>query len=318
MVGTGGLGGAGTIANVTAVTPHADSLFTQDSVVVQGQSLYVVNSGSNTLSMFDIDPKCPTNLVLRSVVSSGGDFPTSVAVNAEGSLACVLNSGVRNGVACASVTEAGLAPLGDLLSTGLNQTTPPAGPAGTVSDLLFDSQDNLLVTVKGTGATDPGYLGVVSLENGIPTSIEKHAPNGGAVTFSITEVPESGDQGPVILTTDPAVTFVLGSNVTSTATAIPNNTALAIDSTGAGKVIAQTVFSNTTSPIDIRVAKLKSGANKLLINTAGDQSISVMTLVAGGKSYVSQTFDLNAAVKKYGGSALTTSVQGMHVYVASK
>jgi hypothetical protein len=41
---------------------------------------------------------------------------------------------------------------------GLNQTTPPTGPPGTVSDVIFSSDgEELHVSVKGTPPT-PGAL----------------------------------------------------------------------------------------------------------------------------------------------------------------
>lgn len=42
-----------------------------------------------------------------------------------------------------------------------------------MSDIIFDNNQNLLVTVKGTGADAPGFLGVVGMTKGVPTSISK-------------------------------------------------------------------------------------------------------------------------------------------------
>jgi hypothetical protein len=56
-----------------------DSLFSANSVVVSGNFLFVVNAGSNTLSVFTIDPKNPQHLVLiGKPASTLGDFPISV------------------------------------------------------------------------------------------------------------------------------------------------------------------------------------------------------------------------------------------------
>lgn len=73
--------------------------------------------------------------------------------------ACVLNGGVKAGVACFSADHAkGLTPLGGLRPLALNQTTPPVGPPNTVSDIVFNpSQTALIATVKGNGM-GPGYI----------------------------------------------------------------------------------------------------------------------------------------------------------------
>lgn len=48
--------------------------------------------------------------------------------------------------------------MGSFRPIALNQTTPPAGPPGTASDLVFNpSQTALIATVKGNGM-DPGYI----------------------------------------------------------------------------------------------------------------------------------------------------------------
>lgn len=56
-----------------------DSLFSANSVVVSGSFLFVVNPGSNTLSMFTINPSNPQNLTLvGKPAGTLGDFPVSV------------------------------------------------------------------------------------------------------------------------------------------------------------------------------------------------------------------------------------------------
>jgi len=50
--------------------------------------------GSNTVSLFRIDPKDPAKLTtVGDPVPSFGDFPTSVAFNHAGDRLCVMNSG---------------------------------------------------------------------------------------------------------------------------------------------------------------------------------------------------------------------------------
>ena len=67
--------------------------------------------------------------------------------------------GAVAGVTCFSVDlEKGLRALGGLRAIALNQTTPPVGPAGTVSDIVFNpSQTALIAVVKGNGM-DTGFI----------------------------------------------------------------------------------------------------------------------------------------------------------------
>jgi WD40 repeat protein len=65
---------------------------------------------------------------------------------------CVANGGSNNTVACFNLNSKGLQPIkNSLRPLFLNQTTPPTGPAGTVSDVLFSEDGKqLLVSIKGS------------------------------------------------------------------------------------------------------------------------------------------------------------------------
>jgi 6-phosphogluconolactonase (cycloisomerase 2 family) len=79
-----------------------DPLFTQGAVKASaaGNIVATVNAGSNTLSVFNIDPKDPTNLeMIGKPVGSGGEFPVSLAINKAGNSVCTVNGGAINGVA---------------------------------------------------------------------------------------------------------------------------------------------------------------------------------------------------------------------------
>ncbi|RDL38388.1 Uncharacterized protein BP5553_02728 [Venustampulla echinocandica] len=141
------------------VAVGADTLFSQDSVVVSANYLFTVNSGSNTVSLFWINENDPTNPKLINTASTLGEFPAAVAYSADIETACVLNGGKVAGVACYSVSKShGLKALGGLRPIALNQTTPPVGPPGTVSDLVFNpSSSALIATIKGS-PTSPGSI----------------------------------------------------------------------------------------------------------------------------------------------------------------
>jgi len=77
--------------------------------------------------MFTIDPQDPTNLTLAAQADTGGDFPTSVAVNKDGSNACVINSGSASNLNCFAVGANSLTALNNSQrSLGVNQTAVSA------------------------------------------------------------------------------------------------------------------------------------------------------------------------------------------------
>lgn len=51
-------------------------------------------AGSNTVSLFSINPKLPTDITpIGDPVSSEGEFPMSLSFNSNGTRLCVLNGG---------------------------------------------------------------------------------------------------------------------------------------------------------------------------------------------------------------------------------
>ncbi|KAF7327820.1 hypothetical protein MKEN_00361800 [Mycena kentingensis (nom. inval.)] len=179
--------------------PGPDPLFTQGAVKASAASnlLATVNAGSNTLSVFNIDPQNPTNLdMLGQPIGSGGEFPVSVAFNKAGDSVCALNAGVVNGVACFKVdkTAGTIAPIaGSVRSLNLNQTTPATGPAGTPSHVVF-SEDNtkLIASVKGIPPT-PGFFAVWDVDattGALSEDFQASQPTaGGLLPFSMTIIP---------------------------------------------------------------------------------------------------------------------------------
>src|SRR5271155_2144199 len=69
-------------------------LGTQGSIALNaaGDTLYLVNAGNDTISVFDLSKKQPD---LIQIISSGGTFPNSVAVS--GNLLYVANAGGTHG-----------------------------------------------------------------------------------------------------------------------------------------------------------------------------------------------------------------------------
>ncbi|KAL8689900.1 MAG: hypothetical protein Q9218_004535 [Villophora microphyllina] len=185
-------------------TSYPDGLFSQSAVDVRGNTLIVVNPGSNTLTMMAIDPHNTFALrIVGSPVSTMGDFPVTVAISPRNNMACVANSGAKAGIACFSMhQERGLAPLMDKqISFPTNQTTPPVGPWNTVSQVLFNRDESaLLTTVKGDPRNNiTGFLSTLPIQNDRPAAQDtRSVPNGIALLFGTTLIPGTSD----ILATD--------------------------------------------------------------------------------------------------------------------
>ncbi|KZV68796.1 hypothetical protein PENSPDRAFT_666176 [Peniophora sp. CONT] len=177
-------------------------LFSQGPVEVNQATgrLAVVNAGSNTFQIFDIDAENPTTLTpVGDAVESKGDFPESLAWNTRGDKLCVLNGGVDSSVQCYTVDESGAATWASTGAvSGYNQTAnPPTGPPGTVSQVFFTpDQENVVAIVKGLRTdfdTYPGFLRVWDINDDAvlgdsPTTIEIRPPYGG-LTFSLSQIP---------------------------------------------------------------------------------------------------------------------------------
>jgi hypothetical protein len=128
-----------------------DPFFTQSRLVVYSNYLFVINPGSNSLSMFLINPYDPTELTLLSVQPVFGSFPVSVTVNFM--YACVLTGGHITGIRCFTYNSNGLRVVPSFdrnLTSYISQTEPPTGPLNTMSEITFSADDRaLIIAVKG-------------------------------------------------------------------------------------------------------------------------------------------------------------------------
>ncbi|OTB03215.1 hypothetical protein M426DRAFT_322005 [Hypoxylon sp. CI-4A] len=174
-----------------------DSLFSQDSVVVDGNALFTISPGSNTVHMFSISPQDPRNITpVGGPVPSGGEFPVSVAYSRKLNLLAVLHSGRKGGVTTFRVNpigsaEQGLNPLSDLFPLPIPQTeTPPIGPVNTAGDIVFNpSQTAAFVLLKFDGvAVFPGHVFAFPVDqkarNLVPAPVESR-PAGLLAPYSI-------------------------------------------------------------------------------------------------------------------------------------
>ena len=179
-----------------------------------------LQAGSNTISLFSINPKTPTEIsLIGNPIGSSGEFPMSLAFNADGTRLCTLNGGAVNGVACFAVDKKkGLTPIANSVrSLNLNQTTPATGPAGSASHVIFSEDGKqLMASVKGVPPT-PGFIALFDVKDdgSLSSNFKKvEPPKGGALPFSMTLIPGKN----AVLSTDPAVGFdVLDLNGNSSA-----------------------------------------------------------------------------------------------------
>lgn len=197
------------------------------------QYIFVVNAGSNTVTMMAIGKSDPTALtVVGQPATLPGEFPNTVAASSKHKLVCVGMTGAKAGVSCSSFSATGLGVMDDLRAIDLQQTTPPVGPTNTLSQLFFSSDDNtLFATVKGDPTkNNTGFLAAYSVEKtsdcdaGFSVSQEgvQSSPAGTAVLFGSSTIPGSGDLfvtdasfGAAVLSIDPktSISTVKGKGV---------------------------------------------------------------------------------------------------------
>ncbi|OIW33070.1 hypothetical protein CONLIGDRAFT_695437 [Coniochaeta ligniaria NRRL 30616] len=218
---TGGAGGSG-VDSATNQTAAPDSLFSQSSLT----NIFAVNPGSNTVSMLSIDPRDPTKLSLVGTPATlPGEFPVTVAASVKNRLVCVGMTGAKAGVSCASFSANGLGAMDGLRTFDLGQTTPPAGPLNTVSQVLFSSDESVLfATVKGDPTVNnTGFLAAFPINkacSGKGASLAqqgtKSSPNGTAVLFGSSIIPGSSNLFVTDASFGGAVLAIDGQDVAST------------------------------------------------------------------------------------------------------
>jgi len=293
-----------------------DPLFSQGSLTLGGNNLFVVNPGSDTISMFAINPKQPTSIKQVGVaVSSQGQFPVSVAFNKVANTLCSLNGGEINSVSCFKVDpKLGLISIpGSVRNIGLNQTTPATGPAGTASHIVM-SEDGTQVfaSIKGNPPT-PGFVAVFGIDAQGNLSKDFNAvlpPTGGLLPFGMNVIP--GASSPSVIVTDPGVGFEvmdLGASLASAAAGKTPLQSLAVTSTAAGGQSAATTVGGqvavcwaahsaktgsfyltdigTSTVTEVAVDKsLKATIVKQYNLTAGSGTIDEAVGTAGGKDFL--------------------------------
>ncbi|KAH9945452.1 uncharacterized protein BXZ73DRAFT_38765, partial [Epithele typhae] len=327
-----------------------DPLFSQGSIKAskKGQVLGVVNAGSNTVSLFNIDPKEPTNLTpLGDPVSSEGEFPISLAFHPDGTKFCVLNGGLVNGVNCYKIDKK-LGPFAivnglRLLTDQIKQTTPPAGPANTASQVVFSEDGKqLIVSVKGTPPNDPGFFAVwgVNGDGSLTADFQKVAPGkGGLLPFSMTVIPGKN----AILATDAGIGFdVLNLNLNDKSKNTANKiggqvatcwstfskatgnfyltdigtstvTEVNVDKNLKGSIVAQHPLGPGSATIDLDIATV-NGRDFLYVLAANTTSVDVLSIDSPGLVQRLNSLDIKGPTKAAGITINANNLQGMTTF----
>ena len=165
---TGGNGGR-------AAGAGSDPLASQGSLALIPDAglLVAVNAGSNTISVFAVDGD---RLHLEQVLSSGGPFPTGIAV--QDNLLYVLDAGGQGYVSGFRIAGGRLHPIeGSTRSLGLANTTPPFFLGSPAQAGFTPGGDHLVVTTKTNNTVDVFSVGpdgrlstapVLNPEAGVP------------------------------------------------------------------------------------------------------------------------------------------------------
>ena len=158
---TGGLGGI-------AAGSAADHLASQGSLTydAEHQLLFAVNAGSGTISVLSVQHR---HVRLDQVLSSGGEFPNSIAVH--GNLVYVLNSGGTGSVSGFRIFGHHVVPIPDSTrSLGLANTNPPffLDAPGQVA-FSPDGSELLVSTKAASNSIDVFQVGPRGLLSTAPT-----------------------------------------------------------------------------------------------------------------------------------------------------
>jgi len=174
----------------------------QSSITIYSTYLFACNPENSSISLFSLAD--PTNPTLIGSSWSGGDWPNSVTANAN--YACVVNSGVNNGIGCLMYSSAGFNESSrSWFGFGLNLTTPPVSHTGP-AEISF-TPDNMAVVVSNKGANPPLFY--VPMASGVLGTTSVNSTIFGNVPFGFTWDPTDGS----IILTDAAPFVVSGGGV---------------------------------------------------------------------------------------------------------
>ncbi|EJD36585.1 hypothetical protein AURDEDRAFT_174363 [Auricularia subglabra TFB-10046 SS5] len=327
-----------------------NGLASQASVKVVQDKLVVVNAGSDTATLYQIDFENPALIrMIGQPVSTMGNFPVSSTIDPGSRNVCVLNAGQTNGVSCyKSDLRRGLVPIPNTVrSLGLSLTTPPSSEDNTPSQIVFaDDGKRLFASVKGSAA-GPGFIAVweVNDDGSLSEQFTKNAPQGGASPASLTFV-RGAD---AILNTDLAAggfSIFNFANGTAGGQGQRLTAQSALTQIGGARHAAWSEFSDATrnyyisdlavgelTEVQIDPATLQAqvvaqhplpagaidqevnlidGKDTIFLISPSTMTMEVLSLVAPGNVQPKQSFDLAAAAAQAGVPLSPANVQGVN------
>ncbi|KAJ7667297.1 hypothetical protein B0H17DRAFT_1162418 [Mycena rosella] len=311
---------------------NLDALFTQGSVGVSTVQRFVanVNPGSNTVTVFGIDNLNPARLnMIGQPVSSGGDFPSSLAINKAGNRVCVVNGGKINGVSCYTFDAVGgLSPLrATIRSLNLNQTTPvrppsPTGPSNTPSQIIFSPDEKqLIVSVKA------GFLAVWDINTDGSLSPDFQTVLGGILPFSLLYVPSKN----AIIASDPGVGYDIFNLATNATVSFPipaqTLTCWSVHSAESGNFYMVDVGVSTITEITVTGSLgstiVKARADTLTLCrlsfmyslAANATGLTVLSVNGPGEAQIIQRLDVAGPAKAANLSIHSSNMQGMATFI---
>ena len=298
---TGGLGGQLT----GSVVDHLASQGSLNYDRADG-SLYAVNAGSNTVSVFAVRGD---RLRLRQVVGSRGTFPVSVAVH--GDLVYVLNAEHGGSVSGFRICGGGrLLPIpGSFRPLGLNQTATPQF-TNTPGQVAFSPDGSqLIVTTKANG-DDIDVFGVRfnGTLSGHPVTNSEPSTVPFAITFDTAGHLVIADAG-----TNALSTFALspGGTVTLLHSVATGQSATCWVAPDGGLLFASNAGSATIS----RFASSAGGQLTLLGHTATDPGTVDAAVTPSGRFLYVQTGG-NGVVDEFAVGSAGSLTEVGHVTVA--
>jgi len=154
---------SGPVSYPTGGAGTGGGLGSQGSLILDGDDLYAVNAGSNSISRFSVRNG---GLELQATVPSGGVMPISLTIHRH--LLYVLNAGAGGNISGFSTTHDGLTPIPN--------STRPMGPGATGPAEIAFSDDGhvLVVTEKSTSSIETFYV-----NDDVPDAAAVFASTGG-------------------------------------------------------------------------------------------------------------------------------------------
>ena len=295
---TGGLGGR-------AAGSGSDPLATQGSLVLVRERgiLLSVNAGSSSISVFQVDGD---RLRLAQVVSSGGPFPTAIAV--QGDLAYVLDAGGDGFVSGYRLDDGRLNPIaGSTRPLGLGNANPPFFLKSPAQVGFTPEGDHLIVTTKTNGTADVFSLG----EDGRPsTAPVKNAE--GPVPFAWV----FDHAGRIVLNfagTSSLQTFTVNADNTLTAVSSPvsdTRAALCWVTKAQGYV-----YASNTGTGDVSQFRIRADGTVVLVQAIAASGIpgAIDSGAAGGFLYVQSGASSTVHVFRIGDGGALSPVQTVNV-----